>query len=538
MRANGLPKAFLAMFMPLMPVFCFAQQPAASQSAADPNSQLCTIAGTVVSANTGEALKKAHVVMSREGVDPEEEDSSNQPLNAVTDATGRFSIDKIPAGKYDLAVHRDNYLPSRYGQDQLDKPGAILSLTPGQKIPGLLFRLHRTAIITGHVRDDDGDPIRGANVQALGRTTFRGKTTTASVGSDRTNDLGEYRMIDLSPGHYSIRAEAQGCFLFSTRGTSQHDADYLPTFYPGTTERSRASTLDVKSGDEISGIDLFLAPKALIRAYRIRGRVLNSLTESQELNIVVMVLPRLDREQSLAIGFGDRKNATPDPKTGAFEINGVVPGEYIASAIGFSGSKTHTATQSVDVLNSDVEGVVLALTNGIDIPGRVAFEGKAQASSAGDTRVRLIRQESEGLFVFGGGQHATVQADGSFVLKEVAEGKYSIEVSSKCRECYLKSAKGNGVDLIQQGLEVRAGNGPSSIAILYSSNTGTVTGSVTNQDDLPAPGPVIVLVPDNASHQKPEQYQSGNTTLVCHQDVTKHLRGRRLMTVPMVTRSS
>jgi Carboxypeptidase regulatory-like domain len=113
---------------------------------------------------------------------------------------------------------------------------------------------------------------------------------------------------------------------------------------------------------------------------------------------------------------------------------------------------------------------------------------------------------------FNSGRTATAQPDGSFVLKEVDDGSYSLQVRSKCRECYLKSASANGVDLLDQGVQISSGAGPASIAIVYSSNSGTVTGSVTNKDDLPAAGAMVVLVPDTGSHQKPlENYETSPT---------------------------
>jgi hypothetical protein len=57
--------------------------------------------------------------------------------------------------------------------------------------------------------------------------------------------------------------------------------------------------------------------------------------------------------------------------------------------------------------------------------------------------------------------------------------------------------------LLEQGVQVASGETPSPIAIVYSSNSGTLTGAVTNKDDLPAPGALVVLVPDSAPIKNP-----------------------------------
>jgi protocatechuate 3,4-dioxygenase beta subunit len=506
----AIPISLFIMCILISPAFCFSQQPAAAQNSGDQNDQFCTIGGTVLSANTGEPLKKAQVVLYQKGAGGD--DPNKQPLSATTDATGHFSIDKIPVGSYDLVVKRADYLPAHYGQERLDKPGATLSLAPGQKMTDLLFRLNRMVIITGRVRDEDGEAVRGANVMAFFHTTVRGKPKIEPSGSDSTNDLGEYRIVDLVPGRYSVLATPPA--VSSRQGSYQQLEEYVPTYYSGTTDSARASTLDVKSGDEISGIDFVFGLKPPTRTYKVRGRVLNSLTEYPEANIMVLLFPRGNRDLNFA---ADQKKAAPDEKTGNFEIEDVAPGEYVATAISFAGAKSRITTQNVDVVATDIDSLSLVLTRGIDIPVRITMEGKS-AGSVADIRIFLVPVQDTSI-PFSMERSATRQLDGSFVLKEVGDGSYSLGVYSKCRECYLKSAKANGVDLLDQGVEVSSGAGPAAIAIVYSSNTGTLTGAVTNKDDLRAPGALVVLIPDAGSHQTPEHYKTATTDQYGHFEV-------------------
>jgi Carboxypeptidase regulatory-like domain len=498
MRTSVILIALLAMCILVSPASCLAQQPVASQSSGSGNDLSCTIAGTVLSANTGEPLKKAHVVLRRRG-----DESNEHPLIATTDATGHFSIEKIPAGRYDLRIDHANYGDTQYGQDQPDKPGAILNLAPGQKITDLLFRLHRTAVITGRVLDEDGDPVRDASVTAVAHTTVRGKIRFQSSASENTNDLGVYRISDLAPGHYTILADPP---RMPPWREPVEQAAYLSTYYPGTTDSARASTLEVKSGDEITGIDFVFAPKLPTRAYKVHGRVINSLTDDPDAYVIVTLLPR--RNQDWDFG-SDQKQTTADRKTGAFEVKDVVPGEYLVAAMSFGSGRRHIATQSVDVIASDVDGVSLALTRGIDITVRVTLEGKSATSA--DMSVSLNPSANEAFINFSERRRAVEQPDGSFVLREVGDGSYSLDIYSKCQECYLKSASANGLDLLERGVQVSSGEAPSPITLVYSSNSGTLTGAVTNKDDLPAPGALVVLVPDSHPQPKPERYKTSTT---------------------------
>ncbi len=498
MRTSVIPIALMAMCSLISPATCLTQQPVASPSSGNENDQLSIIAGTVRSANTGEPLKKAHVLLNRQS------DGSNEhPLSATTDATGHFCIDKIPAGKYDLAIEHANYVYMQYGQDQPDQPGAILSLAPGQKITDLLFRLHRAAVITGRVLDEDGDPVLDVSVTALAHTLVRGKVKSHYRASEKTNDLGEYRIYGLEPGRYLVLASPP---RVSPWREPDEQAAFLPTYYPGTTESARASTIEVKSGDEITGIDLVFASKLPIRTYKIRGRVVNSVTEDPDAGIIVLLSPRGNREMGL---IANQQQRVVDRKTGDFEIKDVVPGEYIATAISVGSAERRRAKQIVNVIASDVDGVSLMLTRGIDIPVRVTLEGKAAASA--DVTVALYPSADDDGANFAETRRAFARPDGSFVLKDVGDGSYWLNVYSKCEECYLKSASANGVDLLERGVQVSSGEPPSPIALVYSSNSGTLAGAVTNKDDLPAPGALVVLVPDSNSHQKPERYKTSTT---------------------------
>jgi Carboxypeptidase regulatory-like domain len=506
MRTSLIPIALLAMCSFIPAAICLAQQPIAPQISGNENDQLCIIAGTVLSANTGEPLKKAHVALHSQ-----DDESNEHPLTATTDATGHFAIEKIPTGKYNLRVDRANYLDMQYGQDQPDKPGAILSLAPGQKMTDLLFRLHRTAVITGRVLDEDGDPVRQVSVTAVAHTTVHGKMKFESSQSANTNDLGAYRIFDLVPGRYLVFAVP-----LETGSWRQPDEPtaYPPTYYPGTTESARASTIEVKSGDEIAGIDLAFAPKLPARSFKIHGHVVNSLSDYPDAHFVVLLTARGNRELELLL---DPKQGAVDRKTGDFEFKDVAPGEYVVAAISFGGGSNHSATQSVDVIASDVDGVTLVVTRGIDIPVRVTLEGKA-ASSA-EITVALNPSSNDASANFADMRRAIAKPDGSFVLKEVGDGSFWLNAYSNCQECYLKSASANGVDLLERGVQVTSGEAPSPIALVYSSNSGTLTGAVTNKDDLPAPGALVVLVPDSSSHQKPENYKTSTTDQYGHFEI-------------------
>ena len=129
-----------------------AQSPTTSPS---PNKETATVAGNVLRLDTGEALKKARVSLHASGI-------NGVSLYCLTDEQGHFLIEDIPAGSYYLMVSRNGYVDAEYGQKTVNGRGAILTLTAGQRMTDLVFKLARSAVISGHVFDEDGEPVPGA----------------------------------------------------------------------------------------------------------------------------------------------------------------------------------------------------------------------------------------------------------------------------------------------------------------------------------------------------------------------------------------
>jgi hypothetical protein len=477
-----------------------AQQapPAGKQSPVTQDDKPCTISGSVVSANTGDPLRRAHVTLVEHGA------SNPIPLEILADSSGHFLIEKIPAGRYDLSVERDGYIGTHYGQTKQDQAGAILTLTAGQKMTGLLFRLWKAAAISGRVMDINGDPVQGATVSVISRTMHAGKMEVREAESAQTDDLGEYRVFQIRPGKYILAAEPLGSRGFYRRPPI---AEFEQVFYPDTTDLARASMIELKSGDDVSGMDLTLPPKSASRSFQVRGRVQNN-TDDKGGYIEVAL-----RSRAAALDDDSDKYAEARRNTGEFEFDDVAPGDYIVSVIVETTAGRTYASQPVTVAASDLENVVLVVGNGITIPARLVPEGKAAATVSHAYLFLVDRDDSESRF---GAEYLGVQQrDGSYIWNSVNDGNFRLAVRSDCSECYLKAADANGVDVLTRGVQVSGGAGPGRIDILYSSESATVNGTVTNKDDLPAAGATVVMIPSDA-HIKTDDYKHGATDQYGH----------------------
>ncbi len=482
----------------LLPPPLHSQERSSPANWTEDSNQLGVIEGAVVRAGTNEPLSKARIVLRPENGSP------GHSQAAVTGIDGRFSIDGITAGRYDIYVERAGYLSKSFGEDDTGQQSAILAIAAGQRITDMVFRLARCAAISGRVLDDDGEPAQGISVEVLERGRYRGKVSVRSAGRADTNDRGDYRVFDLYPGRYYVRVSPSSGGTTSWPDGFTLDSSilkslggYVPTFYGGSLEVSRATAIDLKAGDDIDGVDVSMIRN---RSYTVRGAVLNGVTAGPALGAEVVAVRRDDSESS-----EERQSGTADRKEGLFELKGLVPGSYSIFAQDSQAEDRLAGIEEIEVVNADVNSVRIVINRGVDILGRLSLTGKTTPSKP--LTVFLQSMGSEPLVSTGG--QAVVKPNGTFVVQDVFDGSYEVGVFSDCNVCYLKSATFNGVDVLDTGFKVASS--PGVLELQYSSNSGTVDGVVARDDGLPAVGANVVLVPDAPRRDRTSLYASGTT---------------------------
>jgi hypothetical protein len=190
---------------------------------------------------------------------------------------------------------------------------------------------------------------------------------------------------------------------------------------------------------------------------------------------------------------------------GIFEIRDIVPGSYDVVASSGDRNNRRTGRTSVEVGNSEVQNVTLALSPGFTLTGRLAVEGTAANSNMRVTlRADLVRM------IGGGLPAAAVQADGTFTLQQVGQDTYQVNVNGMPRNAYIKVARLGAVDVLNEGLRLdRQPTGP--LEILVSTNTGIIDATVMNERQEPSINVTVVLVPDPSHRHRQDLYRSGST---------------------------
>jgi protocatechuate 3,4-dioxygenase beta subunit len=459
--------------------------PASANATANAKELDCTLSGSVITLAASVPVRNALVTLR------DSDDHTRTPATVKSDADGKFRFNGIVAGHYSLTVARHGYVTQEYGQRTSDGPGATLTLTPGQNMKDLLFRLIPSATIAGHIQDEDGEPIAWARVTALRYVYQKGKRTFVNETTIATNDLGEYRLFGLWPGRYFISASYHPGASHSEEWDSADVTDtlkenYVLTYYPGTFDPTKAQSITVKSGEEIPSVDFAMRPTAV---YRVKGRVINNIPEIKARDsISVFLLPRGGVAQANSITF-DANNMVK--KDGSFSLAPVPPGSYAVMAQYFDGDKVHTVSSNVDISGADVESIQLVISKGSAVPGRVHWEGRPSLNGDDDLYV-LGRSESLGSF---GSASARVESDGSFLWTEIPDGTSRVTVASLGKDAYLKAVEYDGVNVLDQGFSPHAGSN-AAIEVTLSSRSAHLQGAVVDADGLPAVGIWVVLVPD------------------------------------------
>jgi len=474
------------------------QQPRSAQPPSNvQQSPKSTIEGVVFRAGTGEPIPRARINITRVLAPGE---SPSPPTNippVTTDSQGKFVIKDLEAGAYRLVAQRNGFARQEYGERTPGRGGTVLNIQGGQAMKDVVFRLTPAGALGGRVTDPSGEPMAGLII-ALLRSSYdvAGRRNYQAVGTARTDDRGEYRLYWVTPGRYFVSAaptRSAGEFAGATPNTNEvTDLGYATTYYPGTADASLAATVEVQPGAELSTIDLTMVPQ---QVFSIRGRILDGTTGQPARNALAMLRPR--RPFAVPLNSGPNYN----PATG-FEFRDVAPGQYwvVALLMPPPGAQTSNQPQSaqvpVDVSGSNIENLVVAVTRGISISGRVTVDGGASVSSlstAGNLRVGLSPVTPD--LQFPGSSSTPVMADGSFAVENVSSGEYRVSAFPMPTNGYIKSARLGNTDVLQESVSI-SGNVSGPLEVVLSTNAAQVDGSVVDKDQNPVRGIQAVLIPD------------------------------------------
>lgn len=281
------------------------------------------IAGTAVNAITGAPLARANVSIANTR-------ARAQRIQALTDDGGHFEFNAVPPGKYALQGSRRGYITSAY--EAHEQYSTAIVTGPEFATDKLVLRLMPMALITGHVLDESGEPVRDALVRLFFEDHGGGMSRVRQRGTASTDDRGYFDFNTLRPGTYFASVSASPWYAVhpasEKAGTDagRHilpalDVAYPITYYGGATDSDGAAPIVLKGG-QAQEIEIRLAP---VPALHLFLRV--PATPPGEPNVFrVPVLQKRVFDTLEHVGVGQVQSSQ-----GMLELTGVVAGRYDVS---------------------------------------------------------------------------------------------------------------------------------------------------------------------------------------------------------------
>ena len=434
------------------------------------------ISGVVVDSASHQPVKKASVSIIFLGDATGNGLSEKEgPHNLTTDASGAFAFNDLSPGQYQLIVTHQNYPQARMGGVR-----KTVQLTAVDSAENITVELIPGAAVTGHVVDEDGDPLTGCNIQPHAAKDFN--QGIAMMRNSVARDDGSYRIYGIPPGKYTITAQCMGPGLPTTSVSPKRPIHRRPplirrSFIP---PRATFSRLRLWSYCRERRNRASISKSVRCRSPTFTAHWWLEAPIGADARICRFNSHHLTRAALRSFAFSG--GARIDPKDGTFEFRQVFPGSYrlVVFSQDFSprpvsppdASNQVGAVARVDVADKPIE-LSLSLHRAVNISGTVEIERSNNGADPIPLSQINIQFMSETQFG-PGPSPAQVNDDGTFTIKSVLPGEWRIRLNAP--GAFAKSVRLGADDVTNQLLDLTSGSA-APLHIVVSNNTATVRGT-------------------------------------------------------------
>ena len=442
------------------------------------------IAGMVVSSTGGNPLPRARVTIV-DDKNPERRQSM------VTEEDGRFDFRVLP-GKYALQGNKRGYIAAAYEQHEQYSTAIVTGADLDTE--NLVLRLAPSAVLSGKILDELGDPVRHATVSLYREDRRVGIGRIQKISADPTDDQGAYEFSSLDAGTYFISVTAKPWYANRPRSTAQGSAEsetdnrpsaadrsldvaYPITYFGDSTAPDDATPIPIRGGDHLQA-DMHLNP---VPALHLLFRV----PDNGDHGVSVPMLQKPSFDGVEIVQTEGMQQVSP----GIFEINGVAPGRY---SVRTPGSGDGNEANEINLTNDGQELNVPGAEAGANIKATVQLAGEAKLPphlgvALRNTKMRVVAWQE-------------VDAKNQLEFQDVAPGKYEVLAFAQPKRYSVTRISSTGVETPGHFLTVTAG---SSLTVSFSLVGGetSVEGFVKRAGKA-APGAMVVLVPKDPDSRR------------------------------------
>ena len=430
----------------------YTATPETANSTTDRN--LYNLSGTVINSVTGEPVRRAAVQIS-----------GRDANIALTDTGGHFSLEGIAEGNVYLTAVKPGFYQ--------DEASHTTPVQVAKDAPEIVLKLTPWGVIRGRVTTRDELPLEGMQVRLIAKQNVEGRLVwTDQPNQSVTDDEGEFRITGLQAGTYYVAVDQSPRTTISQKGVpNPREQIFTKEFYPGVSEMSAATPIEVIPGDEAEA-SFALSAEPI---YRVSGILTGAASAVSNLVFERKAGDEADFTQTVSVQSGKFEAEVP---AGSYIVNGETP----------KGKELVSPGASV-MIRADEPQLVLPLSPAAIIPVQIERE---QGGAGSETRLPVsggmqgMTMQLEPISQFRHG-FLRARAEG---FANVAPGTYRLQITTS-GGWWVKSAQSAGVDLLSDELTVVEGEQPAPIELTMRDGAGIVSGTVTPMGD---PGRVIVLL--------------------------------------------
>jgi len=415
---------------------------------------------------------------------------------STTDEDGRFTIRGLAAGTYQISTASPVFVSDSDAMNW--QRGKQINLAEGENINDLRIPLVRGGIITGRVTDSQGRPLTGQRVNIYklnenghSRGVFLPNTTLIEI-----DDRGIYRAFGLPPGRYrvSVGVEMRGG---TVRGGFS-PALYERTFHPDATDEARATIVEVLPGSESTSIDIKVGKPA--KTFTVSGRVVYADSGAPV--------------EGAICGYGalmpDGKNiggysySSRSDKTGAFILQGLLPGKYGSFSIIEGENDYYSEPVPFEITGEDISGIEIRLLRGATISGVVVVEGTDDPevlARIAKLQVWALPKEGYRMTL----NAAKIASNGSFLASGIKPGRVSLSINSypPQKGFQLIRVERDGVEQTE-GIEITDGAQISGVRMIIAYGTARIRGQVKFESGRMPEGERLMVATHNLGASTPQ----------------------------------
>lgn len=422
---------------------------------------------------------------------------------ATTDSDGRYRIEGLRAGKYEVAVS-SRVLVSAGGSGHEN----AVTVSDGA-VEGIDFSLLRGGVITGKITDSEGRPVINERVSVKdGVSPEEDMAFYTSMGNRMyyTDDRGVYRVFGLQPGKYVVSAGGSrdpfSDMLLKRRASAR-------TYYPGVPDAARARAVELAEGAEVGGIDIKLG--IIDKGVVISGRIIDADTRTPVADAMIAyskVNPpaaakvdsddEKDDEKDEDFGRGIPGGFTTTNARGEFRFESVAPGKYkleansIAALTGEGGF--YVDPLDFEVQYANIDKLELKIHRGASISGVVAVENADRPDVAGELAGFMLMASTTGAQSKPYSQTmARVSSDLSFRISGLRAGKVKLGGIPYAQQRFsVLRIERNGLP-VTDGFDIQANEQIAGVRIIVVEANCVLRGRISVQGgSLPSDAIVVV----------------------------------------------